>query len=441
MTGPDLPRLAVLAGPEESLSPAEVARSADGLADYWFLLDGGDTSAGAEALRTVASALAPTAVVDFADTEACRQAIRRNGADAVTTFTDKFCPIAARLNADVQGTSMTLPPWGRKDLQRRMLLDAGLSRVQSVRVENEESVRTFVRSAGLPVVVKPTSGAASRDTWLLAAEPDIVDFVNSWGGGEPGRPMIAEQFIVGEPPVAPHLADYGSVEVFRSRCPARPGDTVPSQAFVTDRLVPAWPCRETGLVLPSAMPTERQRSVIAMAEKALDALHAANGTYHVEVKPAKPVPEVIEVNGRLGGFLARLVRYGTGGDLGRVALNCALGHDADLDLSWDRCVLVLLFQPPGRARRIVAAPSRRAITRFPGVLAVDKVSPAGTTVDWRDGTNLAIAWVWIAADNHVELRARLLAVVDFLASEFDFTDEAGEPVVDRSWADQLATES
>ncbi|MGH3374696.1 MAG: hypothetical protein ACRDP6_08145, partial [Actinoallomurus sp.] len=47
----DLPLVAVLLGPEESLSPAQVAGAADGVARLLFVLDQGDTSEAAAVLR------------------------------------------------------------------------------------------------------------------------------------------------------------------------------------------------------------------------------------------------------------------------------------------------------------------------------------------------------------------------------------------------------
>jgi len=430
-------RLAVLAGPESSLTPAEIARSADGFVDLWFLLDAADSGVPGQALHMVASALAPTAVVDFTDFGACRDAVRAAGAMAVTTFSDRYCPLAARLSAEIKGASVAWPAWGRKDVQRRMLRAAGVSKVESAEIGGRGSLRSFVRAVGLPVVVKPTGGAASRDTWLLATESDISEFLRLSGDGGARTGMFAERFIVGEPPVAAHLADYVSAEVFRFAAAGQASENLFSHAFVTDRLVPAWPCRETGLVLPSAMAPDRQESVIAVARKALDALSADVGAFHVEVKPGRPAPEVIEVNGRLGGFIARLVRYGTGQDIGRLALSCALGQYADLDLRWDRCVLVLLFQAPARADRIERAPSRREVARRPGVQAVDMVSPAGASVNWRGGTNLAPAWVWLAADSHAELRGHLLDLAAFLSEEFSFVDAAGNPIRDHGWIERI----
>src|SRR5579863_5116241 len=131
MKDPDRPRLAVLAGPEASLSPADVASSADGFADFIFVLDSRDRSTETENLRMVAEALAPTIAADFTDLRACAAALRDRGTTAVITFTDCLCMLTAQLNAEIKGTSASLPQWGRKDIQRQTLRAAGLSRVQS----------------------------------------------------------------------------------------------------------------------------------------------------------------------------------------------------------------------------------------------------------------------------------------------------------------------
>jgi hypothetical protein len=437
----DLPRLAVLAGPEASLSPSDIARSAQNLADVAFLLDRGDRSAQMETVRAVAEMLAPTVVVDFTDLEACRAALRDWGVSAVTTFTDRLCRVTAQLNAQIKGTSAPLPPWGSKDTQRRMLRAAGVSKVESARVSDESSLRAFVGSAGFPVIVKPVGGAASRDTWLLSQESDICRFMRESGVEKNRDDMFAEQYIVGDDPPKPYLGDYVSVEVFRFGQYGLDSGPVHSYAFVTDRLFPAWPCRETGFSMPSQWSPEQQKSLIATAGNALDAIDCKTGVFHVEMKPTWPSAEIIEVNGRLGGFLNQIVRYGTGVDLGYLALSCALDRHEAVDLRWNRCMVVLLYQAPPQAARIVKAPSRRDISKFPGVLSVDDVHGAGTAVDWRNGTNFWNTRVWIAADNHGELRSRLIDIATYLTDEFSFIDDAGQPVQDRAWLERLARDT
>lgn len=427
-------RLVVLIGPQGgSLSPAEVATCADGFADLHFLADSGQAT---PALFEVAEALAPTLRADFLDRDACLDVVRRSGATAVGTFTDRLCPLAAWLNGRLRGEAAPAALWGRKDAQRQALRDAGLSQVRSARVHDGQSLRAFVQVAGFPVVVKPINGYASHDVWLLRRDADVDEFLVRTGIG-PGRKLdhvFAEQLIIGETWAGPQRADYVSAEVFR---PGRRGGAGASP-FVTDRLPLAWPFRETGLVLPSMIAPDRQQLIVAAAERALDAVGALQGAFHVEIKPKFPAPEIIEVNGRLGGFISRLVRYGTGENLGRLALSCVLGRERDLALRWDRCALVLLFQPPPDAVGITRAPSRREIGRLRGVVGVDELSPAGTAVDWRNGTNRAAAWVWLTAESHGDLHERLMEMATFLDDRFTFSDQGGCPVRNAAWLDRIS---
>jgi len=433
----DHPRLAVLAGPEASLAPADIARSSENLVDFVFVLDSNDSSAKAQDLRLVAEALAPSITIDLRNFDACTAALRGMGATAVTTFTDQLCMVTARLDANLKGTSAPTIPWGRKDALRQMLRTAGLSQVASALVSDETSLQAFIRSVGLPIVVKPIDGAASRDTWLMKQDSDVREFLRGSGIRHGRKDLFAERFIVGKAPPASHLADYVSVEVFRFGESEHMSRSRRTYAFVTDRLPPAWPCRETGFSVPSSWPPEEQESLKTMAVKALDALGATTGVFHVEMKPAQPIPEIIEINGRLGGFLNHLVRHGTGVDLGRMALSCALDGDEVLDLRWKRCVIILLFQPPARAAGITASPSRRNIAQLPGVVSVDGICPPGMAIDWRNGTNFWAVQVSITADDHEVLRARLIDVATYLADEFTYVDNAGRTVTDRTWLEHL----
>jgi hypothetical protein len=430
LTSTDRGRVAVLLGLDGSLTPVEIASSAEGLTDVVLVLDATDRTDRGRSLVQVAQALAPTVFADFRDPEACRAAVQRTGATAVTTFVDGYCALASRLNGREAA-------WGRKDRQRELLRDAGISRIAAARVHDEVSLRAFVASFGLPVVVKPVDGAASENVWHLRHESDVEAFLAAAGTG-PRRALaglLAEQYIVGHRRAQPYLGDYVSAEVFRwADAAADP------YSFVTDRLRPSWPCRETGLVLPTQLPPAAQKPVLATADRAVSAVGGWHGAFHVELKPTEPEPEVIEVNGRLGGYLNRLVRYGTGVDLGRVALSTVVGERTAPALDWRRCVLVLLFPAPPAARRVTAGPTRRELARLPAVLAVDDLSPAGTPTAWLSGSRGAVATLWLAAPTHDELHARLVDTASFLHDRFRYVDHDGQPVVDASWLEQICGE-
>jgi hypothetical protein len=427
-------RIAVLVEPEASLSPADTAVACEGLVGLSFLMD--SATASDSVLWQVASGLAPTSLVDFSDEGACLAAVRRAGAGTVVTFAERLCPLAARLNRAIGAHPRNNVPWGRKDLHRATLRDAGLSRIRSVRLHAAEQLRSFAGTVGFPVVVKPVDGFASRNTWLLADQAGLDAFLspNATGRHEDLEGLFAEEYIVGTDPALPWLADYLSVEVFRSGNPHAQGP----DAFVTHRPPTAWPLRETGMVLPSPLPSGTQRSLITHARGVLDALQANQGAYHVEIKPAPHGPETIEVNGRIGGFVARAVRYGTGRDLGRLALSCLLGHEPDLDLRWTRCVLGLLFQPPAAARRVVKSPDRQDLAQLTGVLAVEDIAPEGTAVHWRNGTFGMVARLWLAADNYEDLREYLVRVTEFLTERFAYVDARGAAVHDLDWLEAIS---
>src|SRR6185503_10232981 len=199
----------------------------------------------------------------------------------------------------------------------------------------------FADTVGFPLIVKPVDGFASRNTWLLESRQELEQLF-----AEPDfelTGLYAEEFIRSCGPMVPGMADYVSVEVFRSGSVDEPAG---STTFITHRTPQAWPCRETGPILPSPLPVERQRELIGFTNQVLDALGGYRGMYHVEVKPSPTGLEVIEVNGRIGGYIAKAVHYGTGQDLARLGLASVLGQAPPLELEWQQCVFCLLFQAP-----------------------------------------------------------------------------------------------
>jgi hypothetical protein len=410
------PLAAVLLGPGGSLTPVQIAAAAEHTARIRFLVDSDHAH---DLLGTIAESLAPTQRADFADLEACARAVA--GSDVVTTFVDELCPLVSRLS------HQTGALWGRKHLQRASLRAAGVSRLESATLLDEESVRRFAADAGFPFVIKPTDGVSSRDIWLVGTDSDLDRFLADFSAtADVPSGLYAEQYLVGDRPPAGCLADYVSAELLVSA-------GVPAAAFVTDRLAVATPSRETGLVLPTSLRPQQEAAVIDSAIRALAALNVPDGAYHVEAKPHLGHADIVEVNGRLGGFITRLVGYGTGADLGRAALNSVLSRPVELQLNWHRAVLVLLYPPPAGATRIVTAPGRREIMSMPGVLAVDRVSAMGQPVSWRAGSAGAVTEVWLAADDHDQLWGRLADLAALLAERFVFSDSEGRIVADDGW--------
>lgn len=425
-------RIVVLIGRDGSLSPLEIAAAAEEIADITFMMDARELRAGSAEVYKIASCLAPTMIVGFDDFPSCLSLMREARAATAVTFVDRYCSLVARLNIGFDDPDVI---WGRKDRQRELLVAAAVSNVRHTSVSSEDDLRSFVRSVGFPIVVKPIDGFSSRDLWVLKQYEDVDSLIAALGadGTEPFGGMFAEEFITGDKPQAAHLADYVSAELFRYGR----GDAT-GLSFITDRLLPVWPCREAGILLPTLLSPLNEQQVISAGMRALDALSVGCGPFHVEIKPKAPSPDIIEVNGRLGGFIAHALQYASGIDLGKIAIAAALGENKSESITWHRCVSLLQFQAPAAAVRIVGAPRRSELMRLPDVLSLDHLQAPGSRLDWRNGTAGAVALVWLSADDHDGLHRKLVRVAEFLTTHFVFADKEGRIVREISWFEQIA---
>jgi biotin carboxylase len=419
MTG-ELPRICLLVGGHGSLSLAEAAAAARGIAEPVLLLDRTEV-AGSPALHAVAESVAQTAIVDTSDPDEVSGAVALWRASAVAAFVDAYCPVADEIKARVFG--LTVPPgrW-RKDTQRALLLRHGVTAMTSSLVSTPAELSAAVARHGLPVVVKPARGVSSRDIWRLT-DPLDLDAFRASVPLDGGRELVVEPYLA-DPAASrgPHRANYLSVELFVT--------TTATSAFITDRRPLAEPCRETGLIGPTNLDPATRRAVLGKADQARRALGLDPGSYHIEIKLTDGGPEILEVNGRLGGYVRRLVWSGTGTDVGRAAIMAALDRPVRLRLDWRQHVAALHLQAPAATARIEAAPRGREIRRLPGVLAVEHVSPAGTPADWRNGTEAACAKLWVGGADEDELHRKLAGCVAWLSDEFDFRDASGRRVRD-----------
>lgn len=422
-----LPRLALLAGANGSLSPAEAAMATAGEVEVVLILDRSEAEA-SPALREIAESVAETVVVATEDATAVCAAVVAAGAQAVATFVDAYCPIVDEVNTRVFGRYAPSGRWG-KDVQRRMLLAAGVCTVTNSPVHDWHGLVDAASRQGLPLVLKPVTGVASRDVWLLN-DTDDLEAVRGGLGANMSAGFVAETYVRGPARGrGPHRADYVSAELFVSAA----GTT----GFLTDRPPLAMPFRETGIIGPTTVDPATERAVLAKAEAAHRALELGPGTYHIEVKLTDGQPEVLEVNGRLGGYVRRLVQLGTGTDVAPAAIRASLGLDHPLDLTWRSHVAALFLQAPMSASVIAATPRRRHVARIPGVISVEHLASSGTALDWRDGTGAAAVKVWLQGDDDEELRTRMADCAHRLDEAFDFRDVSGRRVRDEDWLARL----
>lgn len=398
-------------------SVTELAASLDGVADLAYLVPDNEHTA---PLRPVMAELGRVLPLS-GDPRRDAEAVARLAPDGIVTFSEYAIRSTARLAA-----ALGLPYHDRqaallltdKFRQRDRLAAAGVDRVRCVRVSRAEDWWPALSEVGLPAVVKPVRGGASRDTHLIADERSAAErFAERFGaepaGGGPDGAVVVEEFLAGRP-AAPY-GDYVSVE---SMCCA--GEIRHLQ--LTGKFALAPPFRETGHFTPPALPPAEHAAVLRLTTGALRALGVRTGLTHTEIKLTVAGPRIIEVNGRLGGRMAELAGRAYGVDLVRIGCLLALGEALPPEPAEPAGVHFSYHCPgPAEACRLEAVHGAWAVRRLPGVLSYQLLDLPGQ--DLPDGVaTYAFDLIRGQAADHRAMLDTMRAALGALTIEFSFPD-------------------
>lgn len=376
-----LPRVGVVYSSDASAGPRDVLIAAADLCEPVFLIDPRD-----ESIAGLADVLtAHGDIIDF--TQGIDDPASAEVAElaAITTFSERSILSTARL-AEALGlgyhTVAVAQRLTDKYLQRQTLNAAGVGCVVPVvRVASRDEVLAAVEQLGVPCIIKPIAGAGSRAVLRLdlsGGNARDVDLVLSSCGD--GQVFLVESLITGEQhPAGSWLSDFVSVESVSFH-------GYVAHLCVTDRLSLTWPFRERGSLLPSALPAELSESVMRTAGAALAALGVEVGVTHTEIKLTDPRPTVVEVNGRLGGHIARLMRRTYKFDPVRAELQASLGRQVECKIA-QQSGFAACFAPqaPAAATRVLSLPTPREIRSIAGVAQVFRLANEGDLVSWVNG--------------------------------------------------------
>jgi biotin carboxylase len=241
----------------------------------------------------------------------------------IVTFSERMLPrtaeLAARLGLTAHSPAVT-SLLTSKHLQRAALARAGVSPVRSQLLTTGGQWADAVARVGLPAVVKPCLGEASRNTYLVE---DAVAGERLAGEllARDESALVIEEYLAGRP--EPRYGDFVSVE-----CAAAGGVVRP--IAVTGKFPLTPPFREAGSFWPSHLSPAEEHEVAGLAARAVRALGVTSGLSHVEIKLTRAGPRILEVNGRLGGCIAELALRATGADLCELACRLALGETPEI---------------------------------------------------------------------------------------------------------------
>jgi biotin carboxylase len=417
MTASGRPLVAIVHG-EGSVSPMKLSASAAALCDVVWVIDSSEPN-GTSAIRLLRKLGTAVDVAGMSEDEVA-EALRPLQPDGIAAYADQqlaaASALASRLGLPFHD-GVVAQRLLDKSTQRRALRDGGLPVPRSgvvPRSPTAHDLETLAAGVDFPVVLKPRHGAASRDTVLVRDATQLAALLAQplSTGAEPS--MVIEEYMVGSSlPPSPHFADYLSVEsvVTSGRI---------SHVAVTGRLAQAEPFRETGLVIPSDFDPTVVKEVLGVATQAITALGIQTGCLHTEIKMTDAGPRVIEVNGRLGGFVPEVLAQAVPGvDLFEISQRVALGHEIIFPdvVTGDRVGYVIVEQPPQWAHHVSSVEGLDRLSAYPGVSDVVLSRQPGDEVDWRKGSHEYVYSVIGSAPDH----AGVVALQRFIDAEVKVT--------------------
>lgn len=287
-----------------------------------------------------------------------------------------------------------------KAAQRERLNAASVSPTSFAIVE--ESVGAAAAIVGVPAVLKPRRGSASRQVREITTLEDAEGFTGH------AQEFILEALLPGgSHPADVRLGDYISIE-------SAVVDGRVTHLSLTDKLPLSSQFRESGFVMPSTLPEEMRSACECLATEALAALGVRSGICHTEIKLAPSGPMIIEVNGRLGGSVNHLLTRASGYDCVALAITLALtgaAHETVAGaLRLSRHVANVFVLPPVGASILRSAPTVRDLRSLPGVWWVRQHAEIGASLDSTAGSLSRIQTVSVEATDHEELMERIAFV-------------------------------
>jgi predicted ATP-grasp superfamily ATP-dependent carboligase len=360
---------------------------------------------------SVASGASGAAWEDERELVARLRALRPAG---ILTFSEYQHARTARL-ADALGlpyhAAADMAAITRKDAQRGRLAERGIDHVRFAVVSEPAEIRQAIREVGLPLVAKPVVGCASRNTVLVedeargvAAVTALLQREQAAGGPEAGS-ILLEEYLPGNGAQSP-WSDCLGVD-----CLAAGAEVTP--VFVVSKFALAFPFRESGGYGPCCALSDGELAAIKdLACRAVRAVGIQTGFADVEVKLTPAGPRIIEVNGRLGGWVDDLAVRSGGASPGELAVKAALGRpiEAQAPPERPRIAYYYLLHPPSTASTVTAVHDLSALRGLDCVDVVKVLARPGDTVDWSMGTASAICAVSGITDTLAQLADTIGAI-------------------------------
>jgi biotin carboxylase len=334
--------------------------------------------------------------------------------DTIASFADLDQDRAAAIAADLE-LSFHAPETVRvvhdKLEMRARLNRSGLENVPFGAVSSLADLERFCRTAGLPVVVKPSHGWASSGIGVIRCPEETAPAYRRAIEADPPlvgpSPPMAERYFQGREFSVEVITHAGRHHVFA----------------ITEKFSDQETRVELGHVVPARIDPDEQALLVEHVGAALTALGIRTGPTHTEVLLSPEGPVVIETHLRdAADEIPRLVEDATGVDMAELFLRQVLGVDIG-------ALPGLLGRRQGPiyhgsgAIRYLATDERGTLARIDGWDAVramagvqdaQQLMPDGNRLHGLADSFSRLGYVRVRADDSEEAMARARDALDIL---------------------------
>lgn len=347
--------------------------------------------------------------------------LKKENVKGILTFSEYRLKIIAELceRMNFPGHSLeTVNALTDKYKQRESLAQDNINVVKHT-IINRENYEINCEKVGFPAILKPRTGAGSKWTRKVLSLPEVKRTLFEF---PENLEYVLEEFLEGNAAFKDkYYGDYVSVESIHQNNESK-------QVCITAKLPLTNNFSETGMFVPHPFSKELAEKILEVEAKAIKALGITEGITHTEIKLTDKGPRIIEVNGRLGGYVSEIIKRASGIDLVKVALMIALGRKVDMNLSVDSLSKVffeIFLEAPAVEKAVFSGiEGLEKIKSMPNIAHVNIRKSIGDIVDYRLGTENNIGVVYGDAEDFEQFEETINIVRNTITPQF--TTERGE---------------
>ena len=347
--------------------------------------------------------------------------LKKENVKGILTFSEYKLKIIAELceRMNFPGHSLeTVNALTDKYKQRESLAQDNINVVKHT-IINRENYEINCEKVGFPAILKPRTGAGSKWTRKVLSLTEVKRTLFEF---PENLEYVLEEFLECNAAIKDkYYGDYVSVESIHQNNESK-------QVCITAKLPLTNNFSETGMFVPHPFSKELAEKILEVEAKAIKALGITEGITHTEIKLTDQGPRIIEVNGRLGGYVSEIIKRASGIDLVKVALMISLGRKVDMNLSVDSLSKVffeIFLEAPAVENAVFSGiEGLEKIKSMPNIAHVNIRKSIGDIVDYRLGTENNIGVVYGDAEDFEQFEETINIVRNTITPKF--TTERGE---------------